>query len=70
ACRFILSVCGQSSWEYGTRAPAFFGKAEMGPIRFQREKFAGSLCLRRPRFVRVTSFRPNRGSKHRLSHDL
>ncbi len=53
-----------------SRAPAFFGKAEMGPIRFQREKFAGSLCLRRPRFVRVTSFRPNRGSKHRLSHDL
>ncbi|CAD6877720.1 hypothetical protein, partial [Methylomonas albis] len=43
------------------RAPAFFGKAEMGPIRFQREKFAGSLCLRRPQFVRVTSFRPNRG---------
>jgi hypothetical protein len=23
-----------------------------------------------PRFVRVTSFRPNKGSKHRISHDL
>ncbi|OHX38064.1 hypothetical protein BJL95_22890 [Methylomonas sp. LWB] len=34
------------------------------------KKLRDRQCLRRPRFVRVASFRPNKGAKHGLSHDL
>ncbi|AMK76860.1 hypothetical protein EDE11_1409 [Methylomonas methanica] len=40
------------------------------PSRKKSAKTTRPLMPSAPRFVRVTSFRPNKGSKHGLSHDL
>ncbi|WP_286138617.1 hypothetical protein, partial [Methylomonas methanica] len=40
------------------------------PSRKKSAKITRPLMPAAPRFVLVTPFRPNKGSKHRLSHDL
>jgi len=53
------------------RGVAIFAKASLGhSIPIKQQKLRDHWCPRRPRFVRVASFRPNKGSKHWLSHDL
>ena len=54
--------------DYGhCRGVAIFAKDFSGlPARKISKKLRDRQCLRLPRFVLVTSFRPNKGSKHRF----
>ncbi|WP_427501494.1 hypothetical protein ACQE3E_08210 [Methylomonas sp. MED-D] len=72
----------ESFREYIEKIPLFIKKHGAGeslflpkdffelPSRKKSAKITRPLMPAAPRFVRVTSFRPSKGSKHRLSHDL
>jgi hypothetical protein len=58
---------GRSLGINNMRGVAIFAKDFSGlPARKISKKLRDHQCLRLPRSVLVTSFRPNKGSKHRL----
>jgi type I restriction-modification system DNA methylase subunit len=55
------------AYRWRKRGVAIFAKDFSGlPARKISKKLRDRLCLRLPRSVLVTSFRPNKGSKHRF----